>query len=236
MTTNLRLLSVQFDATIAPWELAAFRGAVARKAGLEHDLFHNHNNDTGGYHQRYPLIQYKIDTHKGQMRPMLLCVDEGIEEVHHFFAQPDWTLQLASKSMPLRIHRINVLEHSLCLLEQPQVYRLHKWRPFNEDNHDHWRSLSGLAEQFAYLERLLTAHILAFAGGVGWHVPHHLLVKIIDLRKREYISYKGVRQEVFTLDFESNVSLPDYIGLGKGVALGMGVVRRQGWGKEKEKG
>lgn len=52
MKNKLRILSVAFDTPIEPWELRAFRGAVARKAGWEHELFHNHNNETGGFHYR----------------------------------------------------------------------------------------------------------------------------------------------------------------------------------------
>jgi Cas6b N-terminal domain len=84
---NLRILQVAFDTEIQPYELPYFRGAVARKVGIEHEWFHNHDNTNGGTHNRYPLIQYKLDTHKGQMRPMLLCLDEAIEEAHHFFSQ-----------------------------------------------------------------------------------------------------------------------------------------------------
>ncbi len=231
MSSILRMLSVQFDAAIQPWELYAFRGAIARKAGLEHDLFHNHNNDDGGFHQRYPLIQYKFNTQNGRMLPMLLCLSEGIEAAHHFFSQPDWSIEVSAGQVPLRIHRLDVQQHTLSMCEKPQVYRLHKWRPFNEENHDHWRTLRGIAEQYAYLERLLATHILVFASGLNWRIPDQAIVKILELRKREQISYKGIHHEVFTLDFEVNVSLPDYVGLGKGVALGMGVVRRQGWGK-----
>jgi hypothetical protein len=71
---NLRILQVAFDTEIQPYELPYFRGAVARKVGIEHEWFHNHDNTNGGTHNRYPLIQYKLDTYKGQMRPMLLCL------------------------------------------------------------------------------------------------------------------------------------------------------------------
>lgn len=57
----LRILSVTFDTHLDPWDLPKFRGAIARKVGLEHEWFHNHDNENGGYHQRYPLIQYKLE-------------------------------------------------------------------------------------------------------------------------------------------------------------------------------
>lgn len=87
---RLRILSVAFDTSLQPWQLPQFRGAVTQEVGPEHDWFQNHNNETGGVHQRYPLIQYKIDAYKGQMRPMLLFLNEGIEEAQHFFSKHDW--------------------------------------------------------------------------------------------------------------------------------------------------
>jgi hypothetical protein len=225
---RLRTLSVSFDTHIQPWELPRFRGAVARKVGLEHDWYHNHNNETGGYHQRYPLIQYKLDTHNGQIRPMLLCLDQGIEEAHHFFSQPDWSLRIGEQEHDMRIAQLNVHQHTLNVWETPFHYRLHKWKAFNPENYEHYNTLKGIAEQFSFLERLLATHIIAFASGVGWNAAPHFEVKITDLLKKEWIDHKGIKMWAFTVEFEANVSLPDYIGLGKGAALGFGVVRRQG--------
>jgi hypothetical protein len=227
MSDTLRLLSVTFDTELQPWELPWFRGAVAQKVGLEHEWFHNHNNETGGYHQRYPLIQYKLDTWRGHMRPMLLCMQQGVEEAHHFFSQPNWSLRIGREERPLRIARLHVDQLRLSLPERPHVYRIHKWKAFNPDNYEAWRSLRGLSEQFAFLERLLATHIIAFAEGVGWRVPERFELRITDLLKREWLDYKGVRVLAFTLDFEANVSLPEFVGLGKGASVGYGVVRRQ---------
>ncbi|MEO6760193.1 MAG: CRISPR-associated endonuclease Cas6 [Saprospiraceae bacterium] len=231
MNPALRVLSVTFDTQLDPWELPRFRGAVARKVGLEHEWYHNHNAETDGYHQRYPLIQYKLDTHKGQQRPMLLCLQQGVEEAHHFFSQPDWSLRIGANEHPLRIARLHVDQLALEVSTRPFTYRIHKWKAFNPENYERWQTLRGIAEQFAFLERLLSAHIIAFAEGVGWQIPERFELKIVDLLKREKISNKGIRSEVFTLDIELNLVLPDFIGLGKGVSVGFGVLRRQHWQK-----
>ena len=224
---RLRTLAVSFDTRIDPWELPRFRGAVANKVGLEHEWYHNHNNETGGYHQRYPLIQYKLDASGGQMRPMLLCLDQGIEEAHHFFSQPDWALRIGEQQHDMRIARLNVHQHTLNVWETPLRDRIHKWKAFNPENYEHYRSLSGIADQFGFLERLLATHIIAFASGVGWDAAPRFDLKITDLIKKEWVDHKGIKMLAFTLEFEANVSLPDFIGLGKGAALGFGVVRRQ---------
>lgn len=229
MSNALRLLAVSFDTHIQPWELPHFRGAMAHKVGLEHEWYHNHNNETGGYHHRYPLIQYKLDTQRsGQMRPMLLCLNQGVEEAHHFFNQPDWSLRIGADAHPLRIAKLHVDQHPLDVREQPGLYRIHKWKAFNPDNFAVWQGLRGIAEQYAFLERLLAAHIIAFAAGVDWQIEPRFALRITDCLKQEWVSYKGIKVLAFSLAFETTVTLPDFVGLGKGAGVGFGVVRRQG--------
>ena len=224
---RLRLLSVSFDTHLNPWDLKRFRGAVAHKVGLEHEWFHNHNTADGGFHQRYPLIQYKIDTHKGQMRPMLLCLDDCIEEAHHFFSQSDWTLRIGSQVHDMRIARLHVDQINLNVWESFLPYRLHKWRALNSDNFRLWQQMEGIAEKYAFLENLLAAHILSFARGVGWTLDKRFEVKITKLVNEEWVSFKEIKVLAFTVEFKANLSLPDYIGLGQGAGEGFGVVRRQ---------
>lgn len=225
---QIRILEVTFDTEIQPYQLPLFRGAIARKAGLEHDLFHNHDNETGGFHNRYPLIQYKIDTHKGQMRPMLLCLEEGIEEAHHFFSQPDWNVSLNGEKHEMRVARLNVNRYTLNTWQQTFRYRLHKWLPFNTENYEKYKELRGIAEKFSFLEKLLKTQILSFAQGVNWQLEQPIDLHITHLAKEEWLQFKHHQKVLtFTLDFQSNVSLPNYVGIGKGASRGLGVVRRE---------
>jgi hypothetical protein len=267
---KLRLLSVSFDTHIKPWELKKFRGAVARKVGIEHEWFHNHDNSsqfdsgqlavsdeqsdqlladdqtnvapseaeaglptanlklpTKKYHHRYPLIQYKIDTHGEQMRPMLLCLDDCIEEAHHFFSQSDWSLRIGDRVHDMRIARLHVDQINLNVWETHLPYRLHKWRALNSENFKQWQQLDGLVERIAFLENILAAHILSFARGVGWELDKRFEVKITKMLNEEWVSYKDIKVLAFTIEFKTNISMPDFIGLGQGSGEGFGVVRRQ---------
>lgn len=230
---KLRTLAVTFDLPMNPWELPRFRGAIAGKVGLEHDWFHNHNNETGGLHHRYPLIQYKVSPHDGGFRPMLLCLDQGIEEAHHFFSQPDWSVDLkqgsgattAYHTVPLRIAHLHVDQTTLNVWEHDFAYRLHNWQALNTDHYREYRALEGIAERFAFLENILASHILSFARGVGWTLARRFDVKITKLLGEKFVEYKGVKVLGFSLEFKANVSLPEWIGLGKGGGVGFGVVR-----------
>lgn len=226
MKTPLRILAVSFDLPLQPWELPQFRGAIARKVGWQHEWFHNHDNTHGGYHQRYPLLQYKIERSADGLRPQLLCLQTGIEEAHHLFSQPDWDMQLGQRAVkPLRVARLHVDQYWLHTTDQPRRYRIHQWKPFNSDNYHTYRQIKGLAAQYTFLEQLLVAHLLAFASGVGWQLTERFNCCITDVLRRDWIDYKGIKVLGFTLAFEANVALPMGIGLGKGVSMGYGVVK-----------
>ncbi|MFN4253903.1 MAG: CRISPR-associated endonuclease Cas6 [Saprospiraceae bacterium] len=230
---KLRLLAVAFDTHLHPWELPRFRGAVAAKVGLEHDWFHNHDNEGGGFHHRYPKIQYKLHTRDGQMRPMLLCIDEGVEEAHHFFSHPNWDLVIGQQAHVMRIASLDVRQHTLQVWDDGDFrYHIHKWLALNAENFAEWQRTESLAGRVAMLERLLAAHILSFARGVGCEFERHLEVRITRLqRDDEWVSYKDVKILAFTLEFGTNASLPDWVGLGKGASMGFGVLRQQRKGR-----
>ena len=224
---KLRILQVSFDTEIKPYELSAFRGAVARKVGLEHHWFHNHDNENGGTINRYPLIQYKINTQNGQLRPMLLCLEHGIEEAHHFFSQSDWSLNIKGTLHNMRIANLHVNQYTLNTWDKSFSYRLHKWLPFNSDNFKEYQKMESLADRFNFLEQRLATNIKSFAEGVDWQLTGDpLSIKITDLAKTEWIDYKQIKSLAFTIDFKTNVSLPDFIGVGRGASKGLGVVRR----------
>jgi len=224
---NLRILAVSFDTTIQPYELQHFRGAVAQKVGLEHEWFHNHDNTNGTFHNRYPLIQYKLDTFKGQMRPMLLCLDNAIEEAHHFFSAPDWSLNINNAEHNLKIARLRVDSCRLNVWDSVFNYRLHKWQALNPENFEKYNALTNSIARTRFLEQLLRNQILSFAHGVDWDLNPDFELRIHSPIKEDWMDYKEKQKVlVFTLNFETTLSLPDFIGIGKGASRGLGVVRR----------
>jgi hypothetical protein len=223
--TTLRLLSVTFQTTIEPWELSQFRGAMAHKVGLENEWFHNHNNEDPEQpklHYRYPLIQYKLH----QKHPMLLCLDKGVEEAHHFFAQPDWSLRIGKEAHDMRIQKLQLDEFNIRLLNRPQRYRLHNWLALNSENHKAYHDTLSIATQMQLLERVLTSHLLRFAEGIDWRVPDQIEIAVTALHKVNRVSFKEFKKEAFNIDFVSNLFIPDFVGLGQGSSLGFGVVKR----------
>ncbi len=222
----MRLLSISFDTPIQPWQVPAFRGAVARKVGLDHDLFHNHDNrnglDTPEYIHRYPLIQYK--QHRG--RPMLICLDAGVDALHHLFQQPDLTIEMANTPRALRVAQLDMHEHNFDSAGETCRYHLRDWLALNEDNYAAYQRCDGLVAQITLLERILQNQLVALCYAFS-HVPTAALeVRIQDLRDRRWADYKDLKMWCFSLEFSTQLQLPNYLGIGKGTSTGWGVVRK----------
>lgn len=224
MTQTVRYLAVQFDTPINPWELSAFRGAIAQKAGLEHDLFHNHNNLRGGFHYRLPLIQYKQE----RGNALMICLNEGIEQLQHFFSQPDWTLQLNGRSAPVRIARLDVKQYRFDASDAPRRYHIRHWIALNEDNYRAYQALNNLVERLYFLQQILRNQIVALYDQLDAHPERRIEVHIQHLKDERWVTYKGVKMLAFSLEFLANATLPDYLGMGKGASVGWGMVKGLG--------
>lgn len=217
---KIRVLRVEFDEVLMPYEISEFRGAFIEKVGRTNTLFNNHLDDTK-YKYGYPLIQYKSIGN----RPTLMCIEDGVDEVHHFFNQKNWDLKINDRILKLSLYNLHLKQFNVQVWENLFEYRLRKWLPLNQQNYQEYKKLEGLAEKSTFLERILVGNILSFAKGIKWTVDKQITVKITAIHQTQLISVKDTRREAFDLAFKTNVFLPDYIGLGKNVTRGFGMVK-----------
>jgi hypothetical protein len=218
----IRLLQIAFVNQFDAWKLPALRGAIAQKVGYEHDLFHNHDRERGGYHYRYPLIQYKLD----RSQPLLVCLNEGVEALHHYFSQPDWSLDIHGEQLPMRIARLDMRQHHLAVRDSLQRYHLRHWLPLNSENFRTYSALPNLLERVALLEQILRNQLVAFAREMSGAPPEQAITaRIREIKSESWVSFKGIKVRAFSLEFSSNLSLPSLIGLGKGCSMGWGMLK-----------
>lgn len=218
----LPIMRIDFDAEISPAEVPAFRGAVIEKVGIGQEIFHNHNNEEGGngYHYRYPLIQYKAL----EGRPAIILIGEAVAEARHLFRQPGWELSFTRRKLRARLVRSQTREYEAGLAPAPRSYRLRRWLALNQDNHRRFEETRSLAGRIRLLERVLAGHILGFASGVGIRFEERFEVAITEIEQERIRSFEGVRSLTFDICFEANLLLPPFVGLGKGVTQGFGVL------------
>lgn len=215
---KLRTLNILFDERLQAHELPAFRGAIINKAGQANQLFHNHEGD--GFRYAYPLIQYK----KLKGKAAIVCIGEGVEEIHHFFNKSDWSLQISGRTMPMRIQYLEMNDFTLQVWNQTFEYEIRDWIALNPEAYQQFRLISDETERKAFLARKLVGNILSFAKGVDWHIEKEISLQITSDIISSKLRIKDILMMGFSLRFRTNVSLPFGMGLGKSVSLGYGIL------------
>lgn len=217
---KVRTLNIRFDSELKTSEISAFRGAIIEKVGRENTLFHNHTGDNS-YRFGYPLIQYKSIAR----RPAIMCIDYGVDEIHRFFEQPDWQLNINGREINMKIDRMNMNEFTMQVWDKMFDYSIINWLALNEENMKRYKATEYETDRIELMEGIMKSNIISFAKGIDWTVDKPIEVKITKMNEPVITSFKKMPKLAFSLSFRSNVFLPNFIGLGKGVSRGFGTVK-----------
>ena len=221
MENNLKktkILTIQFDLPVKYEELPLFRGAIIQLSQFKNNLFHNHTDE--GVIYRYPLIQYKRIRHKAA----LLCQDEGTNAVHDIFETTDFSIMLGQKPVELKVEDIHAFPYHVGVWEEKFNYRLENWLPLNQENYQRYHQAEAFHEKVQILEKVLVGNLLSFCEGIGLKPEKEVRATIERIAKEKVIRYRGQVMQAYDIDFHSNVSIPNYAGLGKGSGIGYGMV------------
>lgn len=212
---------LHFEVRLHSEEVKDFRRFINRFVGGEDDRFHNHRF-AGGYHYRYPVVQYK----SVENRAMLMGVGEpGRDALTRLLENPDFVAQCNRYPQGILL-REEVREVLHLHPELSENFKIRDYIALNDENIREWHHLANRAARRQLLERCLVGHIFKFASAIRWQLPpRSLQVEILDFD----FSEKGPLRHPshflsFELDFRSNIELPLHIGLGKSVSHGSGVV------------
>ncbi len=202
-------------------EIPTLRRLINRFVGGDNDLFHNHRTQQGGYHYRYPLVQYK--TIEGQATVWGMG-ETGVAALHQLTTNASFRAQWLASSGAEPVTAVEHLETLLLHTHPRWQYHLRQYIALNNDNRSAWNEKPGLAARATLLERCLTGHILKFCSAIRWQLPpHSLLVELTDYRARTVKSFDNSFL-AFDVAFRTNITLPEGIGLGKAVSHGFGVL------------
>ncbi|HHM20796.1 MAG TPA: hypothetical protein ENJ20_02125 [Bacteroidetes bacterium] len=219
---DIRCLQLRLNQYSFPYDMFRFRAAIIEKTRRQAPLFHNHNGDKN-YVYRYPLIQYKVTYKKAS----IICLNEGVEEIHYLLQQPDMQLRVGQHINDYEIEEAQLYRFCVKISQHPFHYSLLNWLALNQRHYRRFRELENdETAQINLLQSILTGNILAFAKGVGWNVENRIHTQITEIKHLKTLPYKKQNVLAFTLNFQSNVSLPNFIGLGKGASTGFGIVKK----------
>lgn len=215
---HIPFLAILFSNHIRDLEIPAFRGSVIGKVPGSPILFHNHTDL--GYRFSYPLIQYK--TIKG--KAALVCLGEGTKEIGVFFASADLNLSFSGREINLNVENVIAKKWLLQTWTSNFYYRMHKWLPFNKNNYQKYQACEGMIQRIELLQSILKGNILSMAKGLGCFFENRVTCEITKIGETRLYEHKDVLLEGIDIQFKTNVYIPNFVGLGKGVSMGFGQV------------
>lgn len=215
-----RYLQLIFDLPFQAYDIPKLRAAIIEKTKRESDLFHNHSGDEK-FLYRYPLIQYKIKNKK----PCLICLKEATDDIHYLLREKDFKFNISGKLYDFEIEDVRLKYVNIQTWDTDFKYSLLHYIALNQENFTEYKKLESLIERISFLERLLHIHLQLFANELNAHLPIPLTAHILNIQEEKYIEFKEVFHLTFTLQFKTNLYIPDFVGIGKGVSVGFGIVR-----------
>jgi hypothetical protein len=203
----LRLVKCKFDNTDSLSKVLDFEQSIFPKLATLND------GTEGGY----PLIQFKWQEYRGEFSPLILCVEDGIEQAFPIFDS-------LNNSSHTNLQDISIYKRVLQIWQEMFCYELHNWEAFYQIDYANFSQVIDFDKNKHNLESLLLEHIKAFLIAVGHNDFANIKVKIKLLKKITW-NRVGERTNIgFSISFETNVSLPDWLSLGYGAARGTGIV------------
>lgn len=223
----LSILHTTFNLRLTHNNIESFRGAISEMAGIENNLFHNHNTSEEDHEKfiyRYPLIQYRV--HDGYAT--IFAVNEGVEALEKILKKNKLSqFNINGRKFPLEITKRfenASFKLSFTVANKLNTYRIYKYIPFNPENYHKYKELPHMRSKIEMLEKLMANHILSFAKTVNWKISKTKKINVIinDLDRVSKVQALAINMMAFDMVFSCNLNLPDRLSLGRKTAYGFG--------------
>jgi hypothetical protein len=168
---------------------------------------------------RYPVIQCK------QVKNRLIVIGIG-QGADHLLA-----LSLRGRELLLGENTCTIVERdqeirneTIDISDALQRYEfLTPWLALNQQNAKKFYDLKGKPERDAFMQKLLTSALSTFAKSIDCDLRAPLICRSKVRFRRERIHDENVM--VFYGTFETNLRIPDYLGIGQSISKGFGTIR-----------
>ena len=199
-----------------------------QKAGVNTSLFHNHDEQNGNTIARYPLIQYQ----KWEQGYFVAGFNGGSYAIDALFEGVK-NVARVNDHLLTEIKKVFTGEQEAVSTGTEFIYTITDWLPLNRTNYAQFKQTGDLSEKTALLEHILKSHIVNDFSrflDLGF-TNENTLVKIlsVDSFTRACVQLRQNKHthdfQPFTVVFESNLLLPQYICLGNGKVYGFGLTK-----------
>lgn len=200
-------------------EIPKFRGFLATKYP-NYNLIHNHL-ENGKLRYSYPQLQFKtINGH-----PAIICIREGIDILKKVFMELN-NIKIGEKEETIFEKSITLKEEEFGVADKYIDYRfLSPWMALNQENYKKYKNLNSF-EQMQFLKHILRENLKTISKGFNYTIPDIEKVKVDGNFVKKEVNFKNIKMVCFTGSFLTNFYLPDFFGIGKQVARGFGMVRK----------
>jgi hypothetical protein len=219
--SKIRYLRILFDQAMQSYEIPKLRAAIIEKTKRESSLFHNHLDDNQ-YIYRYPLIQYKIKDKK----PCIICLGDATEDIHYLLKQKDFRFIIGGKKYDFEIEDVWLKFHQLQTWQTTFKYSVLNYMALNQDHYKEYKALTGMVEKVSYIENMLKKHLALLMQELNAHEAVPFEVKLLNIKSEKFIEYKDVFHLTFNIEIVTNLDIPEFAGIGKGVSVGFGIVKK----------
>ena len=229
MSKYIRTLTVIFDTEISFKEIPLFRGSILKCLGEKANLlFHNHTSENT-FRYSYPLIQYK----RLREKAAIVCIEDAVDLIGQLLTESGNTLLIGERGVSWNTNRIQPARLLIQTWEQPFNYHISRWLPFNSENYQTYKNIEGVVERVTFLENILKGNLLSMLKGLEIHLEQELIVKITQISDPYILYNKGIGMTAFNADFICNLTIPNFVGIGKNASIGYGVVHQESKKKQE---
>lgn len=179
-----------------------------------------HKGNTAGFIHRYPVIQCKqvkgtlVVLGISQGADLILQITDGITEI-----------TLGGSTCTILKRDPVIMDEEFGTTDAIYMYEfLTPLHALNKQNVKKFYDLKGKTGRDVFMQRILTGHLNALAKSIDCELLSAVSCVAKVRFKRERIHHENVM--VFMGKFQTNIQIPDYIGIGQLVSQGFGTVKR----------
>jgi Cas6b C-terminal domain/Cas6b N-terminal domain len=222
LTKEIQMVTISFpEIRLHARDAHKLRGYFGNLFKEYSPLLHNHL-EGGELRYGYPLVQYKVLNDV----PTLLGLGEGAALMVQLFLEIK-ELDIDGKIYPVYAKNISAEDAVIGIGDKLHTYRFENlWMALNQENYERFKRYDD-AEKQDQLNSIATRNILSFFKGFGLYLSQE---NRIFMEAQVYVQhethFKNNKMTSFKGKLVTNAFLPNFIGLGKSVSRGFGVLRK----------
>lgn len=232
---KVKILKIVFISThLRKTDIPKFRGFLAQKYP-NYDLIHNHLED-GKLRYSYPQIQFKtINGH-----PAIIGIKDGIAILKQVFMELN-NIKIGDKEETIYEKSISLKEEEFGVAKDYIDYQfLSPWMALNQENYEKYKKIKTILnfdERYRKINELLKGiligNIISISKSLSYTVEKQINTEL--LVKEVSTKLKSTEMNAFSGVFKINFFLPDYLGLGKSVSRGFGMMKTIDYSRSKKR-